>query len=228
MLAFLRGKVSDRKLRLFAVTCCRRVWPLLTDERSHRAVRVAERYADEETDEEDLRLAGISAENVADAFASSSITARGDAQTSAACAAANTTVTAAAIAADYTSANVASVAFHAATADGAPSAAQRRDAERDAQACLLREILGPLPFRDVRITPSILSWNDGIIVRMASAIYQERSLPDGFLDNTRLAILADALEEVGCTDQEILSHCRQQELVHVRGCWLIDLLLSKN
>jgi hypothetical protein len=56
-------------------------------------------------------------------------------------------------------------------------------------------------------------------VKLAMAVYQERAFD-------RLPVLADALEEAGCTDAEILGHCRKPA-VHVRGCWLVDLLLAK-
>jgi hypothetical protein len=91
----------------------------------------------------------------------------------------------------------------------------------------LRDIFGPLSFRQVRIDPAWLAWNGGAVAKLAEAAYAERSLPQGTLDAGRLAVLADALEEAGCCEPEILGHCRQQGRQHVRGCWVVDLLLGK-
>jgi hypothetical protein len=84
---------------------------------------------------------------------------------------------------------------------------------------LLRDIIGPLPFRTVLVAPTWLAWNDGAILKMAQLIYDDRAFD-------RLPLLADALEDAGCTDADILAHCRSGG-EHVRGCWVVDLLLGK-
>ena len=65
-----------------------------------------------------------------------------------------------------------------------------------------------------------------IAALLARAAYEERILPSGHLDPARLAILTDALEEAGRTDEAILSHLRFPG-PHVRGCWALDLILGK-
>jgi hypothetical protein len=86
------------------------------------------------------------------------------------------------------------------------------------QCSFLRDLFGN-PFRQTAIDPSWLRWNEGIVQRMARSIYDDRVFD-------RLPILADALEEAGCTNADILNHCRHPS-EHVRGCWVIDLLLGK-
>src|SRR5262249_3783640 len=95
------------------------------------------------------------------------------------------------------------------------------------QAELLRDIFGPLPFRQVHIDPAWLAWNNRSIVRLAKAASEPSEVPSGALDNARLAILADALEDAGCEEELILTHLREQGRVHIRGCHVIDLLLNK-
>ncbi|MCI0456543.1 MAG: hypothetical protein L0Z62_06140 [Gemmataceae bacterium] len=90
--------------------------------------------------------------------------------------------------------------------------------ERARQADLLREIFFQ-PFRRVILYRSWFRWNDGTIPHMAQALYDDRRFEE-------MPLLADALEEAGCTDSDILSHCRGPG-PHVRGCWVIDLLLGK-
>jgi hypothetical protein len=225
MLAFLRSRASERKLRLFACTCCRRMWHLLTNRQSRWAAEVVERHADAAADVEDLRLAILGAENVAETLAASASSAEEEAQASAAFAVLNAT-SGGERAAEYSSSNISSAAFHTATAADAPSAADARSAERAGQAYLLRDIFGN-PFRVVVVASRWLHWQDAAVVRLAQAAYESRILPAGTLDNTRLAVLADALEEAGCSDEQILGHLRSGG-EHFRGCWVLDLLLGKS
>lgn len=87
------------------------------------------------------------------------------------------------------------------------------------QSDLLRCIFGPLPFRTIEIDPGWLKRNNGAVVRVAQKIYDK----DEF---DQMPILVEALEEASCTNVEILAHCRQST-EHVRGCWVLDLLLGK-
>src|SRR5205823_4083168 len=80
---------------------------------------------------------------------------------------------------------------------------------------LVREIFGN-PFHPVAIEPS---WRSTNVVSLSQTIYDERAFE-------RMPILADALEDAGCTDAEVLEHCRQPG-VHERGCWVLDLVLGK-
>jgi hypothetical protein len=84
---------------------------------------------------------------------------------------------------------------------------------------LLRDIFGLLPYRPVALDRTWLTWRDGTISKLAQAIYDERAFD-------RLPILADALVDAGCTDEAILGHCRGPG-PHIRGCWVVDLLLGK-
>jgi hypothetical protein len=61
---------------------------------------------------------------------------------------------------------------------------------------------------------------------LAAAAYADRLLPSGQLDRAKLAVAADALEDAGCTDPELLGHLRGPG-PQVRGCWAVDLVLGK-
>jgi hypothetical protein len=83
---------------------------------------------------------------------------------------------------------------------------------------LLRDLIGN-PFRQLGIDAHWLAWNDATVLRIAQAIYNQRAFD-------RMPILADALEDAGCTDRAILDHCRRPG-PHVWGCWVVDLLTGK-
>jgi hypothetical protein len=186
MLEFLRGKASDRKLRLFAVACVQRYSNV--DGIMRQLVRVSELYADGITTWNELasvrkmtkelqyqamqRKVGMGAGAVRHAAAVARPAALAAAQ-------------------GVLLAVVPEVAVAA-----------------------IREVVNP--FRPITIAPS---WLTSTATALAEAIYTDRAFD-------RLPILADALEEAGCTDAEILAHCRAPG-PHMRGCWVIDLLLGK-
>jgi hypothetical protein len=79
----------------------------------------------------------------------------------------------------------------------------------------VREVFG-YPLRLPGFAPA---WRTPAVLALARSAYEERSFED-------LPLLADALEEAGCTDPKILTHLREQG-PHVRGCWALDLILGK-
>jgi hypothetical protein len=210
MLAFFDGKASERKLRLFAAACCRRIWDGIPELCSRPAVEISESYADGRANDKELEAAFLAADRAHSTtllHESWSTRLFRDAARLAAHpeirGLADGTATAAAMA-----------------AAGRGEDFWRKSASEQAHQCiLLRDIFGN-PFRSVALAFSWLSWHDGLLVSMAQQMYDSRDFAD-------LPVLADALEEAGCTNQDILGHCRSGG-VHVRGCWVVDLVLGKS
>lgn len=284
LLAFLKHRGSDRKWRLFAIACCRRISPLITDFRSRQAVEVAEQFANGHAGMEELTYAHAAADAAADKAGLVEWDAEAEAnfchteKHSRVAAISYAAEAAASVCRQlgepdselecgwfYARLAVAQLAqsetvalFAKATNDAAiyalAVAKKAEVAEASHQADVLRDIFGHLfgpmtncsawlPFADpylcgspnpsstpVRrcLLPSPLApllntawlqWNDGTVRKMAQAIYEEAAFD-------RLPILADALEEAGCTEANILLHCRAGG-EHVRGCWVIDMLMGK-
>jgi hypothetical protein len=218
-------QLSTRKLQLYACACCRRIGHLLTDERSQQAVEVAERYADGLATEEERRAAESAAWDALTALLREPIT-EADRHT---------------VSLQYQStqlrprgfaARAAMEAARGATEDAVAAAVRAalevatglrdtqwaaRAAGAAARADLLRELVGN-PLRPAVLDPAWLAWRGGTLRRIARAAYDEYRFEE-------LPVLADALEEAGCTDPVILGHCRDGG-DHVRGCWLVDLLLG--
>jgi hypothetical protein len=205
MLTFLggRGGATDRTLRLFGCACCRLIWDLFPDPRNRDMVLAIENHPDGAFSDPDLEEA-ICASSARESELSSNpvywvakYLGRGFYKLTA-----------------WTSA--VTVALRAATTTPEGPA---REAHMAEQAARLRDIFGPLPFRPVTVPPHVLAWNDRLVPRLAQAIYDERRWGN-------IPILGDALLDAGCDDEEVLAHFRAGG-EHVRGCWVVDLLLGK-
>jgi hypothetical protein len=237
LLEVLRGKGSTRKWRLFAVACCRRFAYLITDERSRRAVEVAARHADGAASDEDLETARAAAEEAEREAFWASHAAEAEANFC-------DTPEYRAIAERYAAADA---ALWAARRELGPDRAAEfaLSVEAELAAELLRDLFGdhfgptggqgrwlprwlayanehwcllPTP-RRVDIRPHWLACNDGAALRLARDAYDAEAFGS-------LPVLADALEEAGCTDEALLSHLRSPG-PHYRGCWALDLILDK-
>jgi hypothetical protein len=246
LLSYLGGRISDRKLRLFACACCRRIWHLLPQPGSRLAVEAAERFADGQASKDELAQAEIAGKEVTWAAVQAAHSGWGAPITEvaraawvgvwAACAAENTAEahvwtegvlgqtwdepTARSLAARtaQVAAWARTVAEDRMTWSGLVGPAdQRGESEEVCQADLLRDMVhNGAPCPP--LPAAWLRWNDGCIGKMARAIYEERRFQD-------LPILADALDDAGCNLPHLLDHCRSPH-PHVRGCWAIDAILD--
>ncbi len=203
MLRFLQGRATNRKLRLFAVACCYRVWDHLTDPYSWQAVQISERYADGRANDEELVAAFLAADR-----AYSTQRRPGGLPT-------------------WHALDAARLAAHPemrGLADGTATAAamaragsggdfwQQYATEQGNQCVLLRDIFGN-PFRPLR--PRSFPAH---VLGLAQTCY------DAFpLVSQDLLILADALEELG--EEQAAAHCR--EPLHARGCHVLDWVLGR-
>jgi hypothetical protein len=225
MLEFLWGKASKREQRLLVVGFCRHTWYLLS-EYGRKSVEVAERFADGRATAQELEEARWAADS--NSVEEDGLHQQAELDTWLPRPSEDEELFLREL--DYRGDRLhAAMLAHASTFPDEwlklrelPGVVRWKNA-----AGLVRCISGN-PFRSSPpLPPAILTWNDATVVRLAQAAYEERHLSEGNLDNSRLAVLADALEEAGCTSEEILGHLRGPG-PHVRGCWSVDLCLGKS
>jgi hypothetical protein len=238
MLEFLRCKASDRKVRLFAVACCRRVWSGLEHEEFRDAVRKAESFADGLADRTEMLQAHEKARAIFVKLHGKDNGPRKDNGPGAALTASGfpsppkSLLQRIADALDdpwwedeFDKGDPLAPAL--VTARHAARAAADLQGERNvldspvtigedrAQTALVHCVFGN-PFRP---RPVCAAWLTREVRALAASIYAERAVD-------RMPLLANALEASGCTNTDLIEHCRSGG-DHARGCWVVDLLLGK-
>jgi hypothetical protein len=200
LLGFVRRNGSERKLRLFAVACCRSIWQEMPEECCRQAAEVGEQYADGLATVEKRHTAWEAIQLLKEK----------------------------AVAEDDFEWAVHLRDAEGPVYDSMRRGwFYTPDMADQLKVAFVRDIFGN-PFRpSPPLPPAVLAWNDRTVPRLAQAIYEERKMPEGTLDTARLAILADALLDAGCEDESLVQHCRSPG-PHVRGCWAVDLLLGKS
>ena len=212
MLEFLQDRISERKYRLFAVACCRQQWELFPHIPHRRVIEAAEQFADGQCTIEELRTV---AEPLMRLQAKSKLTREQRKLTGAAYSLTLTPV-------DYnplwrqTLGAVQSVSEAVAARHG-DYTAEFYDSEREMlpQISMLHDIVGN-PFYPEAVEPT---WLTATVVQLARTMYESR-------DFSPMPILADALQDADCDNHIILGHCHGS-WPHVRGCWVVDLILGK-
>jgi hypothetical protein len=222
-----RFAFSERKSRLFAVACCRHILHLMPTDEARDCVLAAEQYADGLIPDEALAGAVDAsmrscehawrrgyhppAPSARHAYEREVLDALGRVhrQESARAGVMRASAQAWAWA----------IFFESQAEPTAEAARSFRELAYSRQADLLRDIVGN-PFQQPTVDPAWLAWNDHCVERLARFIYDERAFE-------RLPILHDALLDAGCDDEQLLAHCHAAD-GHVRGCWVLDLLMGKD
>jgi hypothetical protein len=231
MIAFASGTTTNRKLRLFACACCRQVCNDFLPPLVLRAVAAAEAFADREISADTLAqvrevVAGIVGDaNREDARAGTGYLSHVLGACLSICSGADVMELAQDTAHSCAFA-AGDVAIYVADYQTRPGRTRRPLGpderppeiahERAIQADLLRDIAGN-PFQSLEMQPE---WFTDTAVALARQMYDSREF-------SAMPILADALQDAGCDDDDILNHCREAR-EHVRGCWVVDLLLGKS
>jgi hypothetical protein len=204
MLESLKGHASDRKLRLLACACCRAVWVTFHQGRSKQAVEAAERYADGLLDNNALRRTYSMAHDALARY--QQLLARWGVVNGDTTAMVEWRLRLAAQSAH----------IHRPFLIGRLTGLNRDPDLSPLAPRLLRDIFGPRPADQITADPA---WLTSTAVALAGQMYESR-------DFGAMPILADALQDAGCDNADILDHCRGPG-PHVRGCWVVDLLLGK-
>ncbi|NBO91367.1 MAG: hypothetical protein EBV06_03485 [Planctomycetia bacterium] len=213
LLRHLEKTASLRKLRLFACHCCRRLGPLVGAAGVREALLTAERFADGKANSDELRTGWRA---IRQALAKAPLGTRWERALDAALHACSPDLT------FWDAVNVSREAAHALEGDSRPQDSGSfgvgpyvRPREYTYQCVILRELFS---YHTVEISSHLRAWEDGQLARLAQAIYLEQRFDE-------MPILADALEEAGCTHRSLIDHARETT-PHFKGCWLLDALMA--
>jgi hypothetical protein len=222
---FMEAKLSARKARLLAAAFCRKIGHLHNEPHIHRAIEMAEDFADGNCSlqvlEDYRQKCRVTAIRARDTFTLTSAQ-PGDAMkwimlSDIAWAAAYTTTTPVPV--EKVAQRTAEILALGLSGESQALIVRQdmmRNTERNAEfRALVWDITGN-PFRTAQLRDD---WRTSTATALARAMYETR-------DFSPMPILADALQDAGCDNSAVLDHCRDPKGVHVRGCWVVDALLS--